>query len=347
MRTITMGSQFGIDMRSKDDNGNPFPPADDTSPAAVEMWIDGGSWRHDRKGVLWVSNAEKFGELYRVELFDGDVQTSYWGTDESEESLHKIGFLSGKVATATRNPPIWPVFNTFRAADRALGDFSEGQWAVQPDREAVNGHECIVLTWSATPTSLVTIHPSSVAVRCWVDPSQGFCILRRSIAKQGKVRSQIDVIYDEHDVAGWVPIRWTWVLNRLADPPSVEETCTGVLTDVRINEAIDPKVFRFAFPKGTDVQDSRGVKGDRDVASARYLVGDEGITRPVTKAESSRNTPYVVLASTSPSGVLERHAPGIVQTVLRVISAIALAGAATYLVRRQVIKRTGGAPPPE
>lgn len=120
----------------------------------------------------------------------------------------------------------------------------------------------------------IALIKKSGGLEIWVDPSRDYIVTRivndRPVAKR---HVEIDVSYQPHDDVGWVIDRWHVVLTSGGG----KEVTTCQLSDVKVNQTIDPTVFEIDFPRGATVIDAR------QEGEPIYRVDDDGELVPLER----------------------------------------------------------------
>lgn len=293
-RTIPKGMLLlgGRGGRSFDDDGNPFPPEDTTIELELTLTFQGRRWRYDRNGPTWVQEAEEFIEQQYVQMFDGETYLKHYGTQEYSDEAHPNAYITPadgpRANTFGASSTIWPFFICFRNTQEKFQGVSSDRWRVGSSVIVIDDHQCFLIEQFDPPGGPV-FH------RCWIDPQQGYSIVRREMGEGEIVTSKVDIRYREDPEWGWVPSDWSRIAMVVGGDGTtyVEHTSEFVVDHVEFNPELAPDVLHFKIPDGTWVADF--TRSDERV---NYLVQTDEGEREITDEELSRGATYEELRET-------------------------------------------------
>jgi len=135
----------------------------------------------------------------------------------------------------------------------------------------------------------------------WLDPQQGYSVVRFASSANGKPRRLLECDYKLADSEKvWTPTRWTSTEFGVDGTPNEIEV--GTVRSCEINVVIDARDFELEFPVGAIVSDKRpnvvGYEPRR--GRALYLIKPGGQKRLIRASEW--NVPYEKLLETDPGG---------------------------------------------
>jgi hypothetical protein len=168
---------------------------------------------------------------------------------------------------------IRPVLMTLRPTDSSLAPYREGMFRVTGKRAILDGKNC----WEIRVPST-----GMLVAYFWVDPTRGFVSPRFSLyfADSNGIAWNVDVQYETHPVAEWIPIRWKLVQNHI-DGSLLLSTKSSVVR-YEINPILGESTFDIEFPPGTYVTD--------ESTRSHYIQLDESRQRLISNRELS--VPY-------------------------------------------------------
>jgi hypothetical protein len=285
-----------------EEGGKPFPDADSTFTLQMELLIDGGMIRFNRKGMEWHDVTKSFVDQEYFSSSDLQVSKSFSKVhfDDKLGKPHPVGAIhkTPRNSDTVGASPFQLVMFTFRAFDPIVG--CTGNLFDHPPTDSptlssgeLEGSRYLVIrqsfgAWSRT---------------IWVDSARGFTIRRYLATHSGNPVTQIDATYKMDGKVGWVPNTWT-MTGWLPGPNNTRRLAYNLasqLDSYEINPRLDIEVFRPQFPTGAVVVDSRNPKviapGNAHVPQ-EYLVKSDGSKRTVLPAERLRGASHDELLST-------------------------------------------------
>ena len=136
----------------------------------------------------------------------------------------------------------YPLMWAYRLFDPVLG-------RADPDRLALvgraehDGHPCIVVEQETHDGSLD---------RWWLSEDQDGCpLLWEYLYAEGKTGTSAAMTYEREGQGPWHLTSWR--IEVLSRQGALEQSVTATVTEVRLNEPIDPSTFEMTFPPGTPV----------------------------------------------------------------------------------------------
>ncbi|MGE0376038.1 MAG: hypothetical protein AB7Q45_11550 [Planctomycetaceae bacterium] len=263
------------------ESGHPNPPEDMDFSAVRMLIFSGANVRYESFGPEW--NAEK-------KAYTPFRLTTTWDGNMSKRFEDPEGFWNGRIQNkpwfvylTTFEPLSW----TYRMLDEDWARLAISDFSVRPTLEDVGGEACIVVERSR-PSRATPDEP--MVDRMWLSRERGYLVRRYESGRGTWVGTRIDIEYENSPEGIPVPIRWTKVQGLRSDPPPGEiSDCE--LTKYELNIPFDSATFELTFPPTTWVQE-QGV-------AEPYIVHEDGLHRPITKAELRRGATYADLLVTA------------------------------------------------
>lgn len=257
------------------DSGTPNPPEDFESTHERTLILSGSNVRYENYGAKWNEMEQEFLPNRVIMIWDGA---------ESRVFEDPKGFWHGSISRSewlttidTYEPLAW----TIRMLDRKWVTYDISKFSLQPAFEDVRGDPCVVIEGTEGANN-------PVVRRLWLSPALQYAVRRFELGRANRVGRRVDIDYENSPQDLPVPVRWTTVEG---DPPGAIEECE--LVQFELNGQIDPDAFVLQFPPTTWVREE-GV-------AEPYLIGEDGLHRPVTRSELSRGATIGDLVAT-PSG---------------------------------------------
>jgi hypothetical protein len=284
------GALPGFDVRYRDDEGQPFPREELTLRQQHHIAVDGLRLYFDKSGDDWQNQAERVQFQRRVYIIDGDRAISFYGTNERSNRVYpRADIHSADVGSHPGTLPVgWPICHALRnqATGPWFGPFDETHWRLASRRESFQGRDCLVL-------EDIEIAKDGYVHEVWVDPQRDFCAVKRVLYDL----ALYEITAFEHEASVWIPVEWTFSMSQKdnAGHSRVMSVHAFKVTEFTLNEPVNPELFDFQFPVGTEVTDS--TQGEPPL---RYIV-QAGRDRPITEDELLRGARYTDLVE-APAG---------------------------------------------
>lgn len=238
-----------IDMNETGDLFDPVPPGIKGGPVDLDstftLSMEGAKISLQSKSEQWINREQSRINQSYSRCFDGasnkvliDAEHMSWPAATLDDESEPCGVLTKN----THYAPLWLSFSPGEMLTRL--NFDTSSMAVTDGRAFYQGRECIEV---AIPRRQV------VSGHVFVVPSLGYLPVKfvewRGV---GRMRSDIEIVYEENAVLGSVVSRWT---SRLyGGDGEVETSLSGTVESVTINEPISDDVFDIALPVGTRIR---------------------------------------------------------------------------------------------
>jgi hypothetical protein len=241
-------------------------------------------------------------KLRHISSYDGARSAQLFDPKQSRE--YPAGFVYDlnrceDVATWDTQPVRW----TFAAMEPDISHVPIRKLSVRDANALLDGSPSVLLERElVAPPGMVLIGGS--LEQFWIDPAQGYSIVRFSRGYAQHIDVQMDCVYQRDEEHGcWIPQEWTsW---RFRADGSPFEVAHSKVTSYEILPKLGDDVFSVKFPPGTVARDwSR--PGNSQTGSYDYLVLKDGSERPITWDE--RLADYEALLA-NPSGTARGPAP--------------------------------------
>jgi hypothetical protein len=213
--------------------------------AVTTLTIEGQKVRYDIRRMVWDGKLRAFAPYDQSgTILNGEARDLCWNFAYiSRDSLYRIELDSG------------PVFAAYRLLDPVLG-WADHQMASLVGAAEHDGHPCLVI-------DVPSRSGGSSRYRCWLAQDMSGCIVRlQRLKEDGSVISEAEMRYAKDEKVGWH--LQSWDLN----VQSVKGSSSNTVTEVQINEPIDPAVFGIKFPAGMEVYDM--------IRGTQYISDGEG-----------------------------------------------------------------------
>lgn len=125
----------------------------------------------------------------------------------------------------------------------------------------------------------------------WLDPLKDYCIVRSANYRNGHLKDQIDIQYDEDAEHNWVPKSWTIRIGTQVQRSRVVKWET--------NPTFKPTEFELEFPSGTFVSDQTSPTANPRWGTEEYIVRPDGSKRLVPFEEGLHHS-YDELLNSGP-----------------------------------------------
>jgi hypothetical protein len=216
----------------------------------TRLVVDGNKVREEHESYVWDPNSKQFMVLGTKTAFDGEVTYD----------IDFIGFKSpddpgsGRVTRFFKSfrdpdrPRFRVLFGAFRAASSGLRPWNPHDLAPTGRRAVIRESECI--------ECVIGKYPRGGSNTIWVDPAKEYLVVRQILEDAvARDRTQLDVTYQRHPEAGWVPLKWENSRTATRDGrPGVSDHYK--VDEIRINETISQSEFKLTFPPGMTVLDN-------------------------------------------------------------------------------------------
>jgi hypothetical protein len=269
----------------------PYPPKDVTLQNSVELKLDGRMMRYAYEGPQLIQRTRDYRQRRFLSVTDGQESKSFFGKDPSgDERFHASGFVNKDVRCAeATNLRVLPILLCYRPLDVEMGLESDvTKFSLSPQKAKIGQRDCLILR------ETLPLGRTSRQRWLWIDPERDFVPLRFISTVEDQIRIQMDISYTRDESHGWVPSQWKYVgyvaTMGGAQHGRVCEQGSAHLTRYEINTAIPIAEFRFEFPPGTLVNDSRNHE--------YYILREGGVKRHITDSEQLAGFSYEELAAT-------------------------------------------------
>jgi hypothetical protein len=237
------------------DSKKVVPPRDLTWTIKTEWTWEGPRMRTTRKGSRWDHEKEEFLPYDYVSVWDGTINKSF---DPFRDQ--KVGIIgSGPLDLGLRD------YFPMRMAYRPFIGFQPGRFTKSRESGDRDGRPHIIVE-------------DTSGEQYWLDPARDFTVARYLLFQDRLPLVRMDISYRQDESGEWVPIAWTDV--GLSREGRIEESSKNEVSDYALNVTVEPETFALDFPVGTWVEDN--------VANTRYIVRENGSTRPITEEEMLR-----------------------------------------------------------
>ena len=217
------------------------PPEDDVHTETGELWIDGEKWRYEQAGVAVSAQSWTFVPQRSVFVAKDGTLNAYMTEGAYDYPMGNINRVQKRDIPQAIS--IRPMFMVFRPLLSGL--FTSQDYVALEGRGLVGTKSCVRLrSKKESGESKGTF---------WVDPENGFALLRYTLEETGTTVLKVDFTYDESDRRDRLPTGCAIVA--VHSDGRLEQSITLTVRECVINRPIDPRQFQFDFPPGTWVRD--------------------------------------------------------------------------------------------
>jgi len=225
-------------------------PSEDTTVESVTTFaMEGQKVFSEVRESVWSHSARAFLPFESTHSIVSGVSR-----DKNPRDSYGIIDHGGDLRSSSGYSPIWIAYRLF---DPVLGK-AKPENLVPVGSAVHDGHRCIVVD---------AFEPDGTGYRTryWIAEDIGCCVVKwQQIWPDSSVRRDCDMRYARDEKVGWH--LQSWELRSIR----VQGSSTDTVTEVQINEPIDPAVFEITFPVGMKVYDR--IKG------TEYISDGEGPT---------------------------------------------------------------------
>ena len=246
----------------------PGPPEDSTIEETGRLWLDREKQRLVDEGPKFCPSTNRFERRDDVYTYDGTVSKTYSPPEPGAYAAVSISNdeMDKPIAAIPDQVLAW----SFRGYD-IFAKTPIDQWSASRAR-GPGGVDCILLRNVSDGYSI------------WFAAKPDLPLVRVESRDEGTLDWQLDVETRPDDNFGWLPVSWKFAE---LDSDRMRHTVSANVTEVVINQPIDPGLFDFKFPAGTEVcnhitKESYVVLEDDKRAPYTY----EGKTRVILRNDS-------------------------------------------------------------
>jgi hypothetical protein len=275
----------------------PNPPQDYFVKGKGKVTFDGAKLRYYFDHDQWDPQARALYPEHVEEAFDGEFTKYLIRPTSSSKPYGGAEIRPAKKSKFGSQLSLLPLLSLGRGDPAGfVGDL--GGYRLSPGVFPVATRPCVELV----KTSRVKNQRQVL----YLDSERGFALVRRMTIENEKPTWQLDVVYSDDPIVGWVPKSWEYFV-RSNDGKVVVDSGSRVVTAYKINPKLGPEEFDFRLPPGTAVRDSTsgkavesviqddGEKGG-EVPGARGLSYEELKNAP--RRTSNRMAAWVIVGAT-------------------------------------------------
>jgi hypothetical protein len=256
------------------------PPSDHSFTSHRELTFDLTKLAYSYTSQQWKESQKEYVDTKSQFVHNGTIYATFRPKSFSDFPIGyvKRNCIHGEVTTMH----VRPVLMAYRASDSSLSPYREGMFRVTGKRAMIGGRWCWEMRVPSTGLQTSFL---------WVDPGNGFVAKRFSVLhnKTNGIVWNMDVQYESHNVAEWLPVRWDAIENHVDG--TLLLSAKAEMRSHEFNPVLPDSTFEIDFPPGTYVI-------DQDTGS-HYIQLEDSRLRAISRSEITK--PYQeLLKSSSP-----------------------------------------------
>lgn len=258
-----------------------------TLASTNRLVIQGRMTRFEGNHPLWYGERGEAVPNQVIRVANTNTSKAFYPNGQGIEKHPSGAIPNSPINTALQLYYLRPIGLAFRGQDRTLTSYPVSLFILSPHRHRIGERDCLEYLLKLGKTNTMSYY---------VDPQIDYNVLRIQHLKEGRVFTQLDIVYAVNNICGWAPE--SWVHHWYSEIGLLQRRTDVRVVTAKYNEPLAEDKFDIVFPTNTHVWHARDQKYYRVQEDGRLrLLSDSGneLSSVIAQSETFWSCRHLVL----------------------------------------------------